>query len=214
MLSHMKCGQAGCENARRVGADYCPEHNPTDTFEQWLERTGQRTKNVGAIDLARKAWRAAQGSAPQDELQEPKLSSEGERSGLSHPVILDSSPSPAFDKFWEEEWESDTQFNPGTEVLFRRVAESAWQAAQGSAPTGAPAASGREAEWSTLSRDRRELATRIAVAFRKREPHYDAWAEQLKVLWEVADKAAAPRPELAANAELDTKEERLPGERK
>lgn len=34
---------------------------------------------------------------------------------------------------------------------------------------------------------RRELATRIAIAFRKREPHYDAWAEQLSILWEVTD---------------------------
>lgn len=30
-----------------------------ETFEQWLERTGQKTQNIGAVDLARKAWEAA-----------------------------------------------------------------------------------------------------------------------------------------------------------
>jgi hypothetical protein len=34
-----------------------------------------------------------------------------------------------FDQFWNEEWANDAAFNPDTEALFRRVAESAWKAA-------------------------------------------------------------------------------------
>ena len=30
-----------------------------ETFEQWLERTGQDTKNVGAKELGKAAWEAA-----------------------------------------------------------------------------------------------------------------------------------------------------------
>ena len=30
-----------------------------ETFEQWIERTGQNTRNVSALDLARHAWSAA-----------------------------------------------------------------------------------------------------------------------------------------------------------
>jgi len=30
-----------------------------ETFEEWLQRTGQNTRNVGAIDLAKSAWTAA-----------------------------------------------------------------------------------------------------------------------------------------------------------
>jgi hypothetical protein len=30
-----------------------------ETFDDWLERTGQSTKNVGAVALAKSAWTAA-----------------------------------------------------------------------------------------------------------------------------------------------------------
>ena len=30
-----------------------------ETFEQWLQRTGNGTRDVGALDLAKQAWDAA-----------------------------------------------------------------------------------------------------------------------------------------------------------
>lgn len=30
-----------------------------ETFEQWVQRTGQDTRNVGAMELAKSAWQAA-----------------------------------------------------------------------------------------------------------------------------------------------------------
>ena len=41
--------------------------------------------------------------------------------------------------------------------------------------------------------EREHLARKIAVTFRKREPRYDAWAEQLKLLGEVVGIDAPPK---------------------
>ena len=46
-----------------------------ETFEQWLQRTGQNTKNVGAIELGRAAWDAAKAQSRNyiaDEVEMPE----------------------------------------------------------------------------------------------------------------------------------------------
>jgi hypothetical protein len=44
-----------------------------ETFEQWIERTGQYTKSISAMDLGKKAWDAATAQSRNYVAEEEKM---------------------------------------------------------------------------------------------------------------------------------------------
>lgn len=44
-----------------------------ETFERWLDRSGQNTRNVGAVELAKQAWEAAKAQSRNYVADEEKM---------------------------------------------------------------------------------------------------------------------------------------------